>query len=135
VNGAGKRIVVVDDDPSVRRGLERLLKSAGYRVEAFASVQDMLNGADLDRAACLVLDVRMPGPSGLDLQAALAHDGSRVPIVFISGHGDVQMAVRAMKSGAVDFLSKPFDAEELFDAIAEAMRRAPRSRQSRTPSP
>src|SRR5262249_10332032 len=135
LNGAGKRIVVVDDDPSVRRGLERVLKSAGYRVEAFASVQDMLNGADLDRAACLVLDVRMPGPSGLDLQAALAHDGSRVPIVFISGHGDVQMAVRAMKSGAVDFLSKPFDAEELFDAIAEAMRRAPRSRQSRTPSP
>ena len=124
MNGAGKRIVVVDDDPSVRRGLERLLKSAGYRVTSFASVQDMLTGADLDSTDCLVLDVRMPGPSGLELQAALAHEGMRVPIVFISGHGDVQMAVRAMKAGAVDFLSKPFDAEELFDAVEQATQRA-----------
>jgi FixJ family two-component response regulator len=84
----------------------------------------MLTGADLDSTDCLVLDVRMPGPSGLELQAALAHEGMRVPIVFISGHGDVQMAVRAMKAGAVDFLSKPFDAEELFDAVEQATQRA-----------
>jgi FixJ family two-component response regulator len=124
VNGAGKRIVVVDDDPSVRRGLDRLLTSAGYRVSTYPSVHDMLTGADLDGTACLVLDVRMPGPSGLELQAALAHEGVRVPIVFISGHGDVQMAVRAMKAGAVDFLSKPFDADDLFDAVEQAVRRA-----------
>jgi FixJ family two-component response regulator len=135
MSGAGKRVVVVDDDPSVRRGLERLLKSAGYRVHVFGSVQELLNGVDLERVACLILDVRMPGPSGLDLQAALAHDGSHIPIVFISGHGDVQMAVRAMKAGAVDFLSKPFDADELFDAVAQAIRRAPRPRPGRTTHP
>jgi len=124
VNGGDKRVVVVDDDPSVRRGLERLLKSAGYRVTTFGSVQEMLTYADLNGTACLVLDVRMPGPSGLELQAALAHQGMPVPIVFISGHGDVQMAARAMKAGAVDFLSKPFDEEELFDAVERAILRA-----------
>ena len=123
MNGGGKRVVVVDDDPSVRRGLERLLKSAGYRVTTSGSVQELLTYADLDSTACLVLDVRMPGPSGLELQAALAHQGILVPIVFISGHGDVQMAVRAMKAGAVDFLSKPFDEGELFDAVERAIRR------------
>ena len=101
MNGGDKRVVVVDDDPSVRRGLERLLKSAGYRVTTFGSVQEMLTYADLNGTACLVLDVRMPGPSGLELQAALAHQGMPVPIVFISGHGDVQMAVRAMKAWSV----------------------------------
>jgi FixJ family two-component response regulator len=120
-------VVVVDDDASVRRGLERLLKSAGYTVETFASVQAFLEGADLLGLTCLVLDVRMPGASGLDLQAALAADGHQVPIVFITGHGDVSMAVRAMKAGAVDFLPKPFDAEKLFDAIAQAQSRPSRS--------
>jgi FixJ family two-component response regulator len=124
VSGNGKRVVVVDDDPSVRRSLERLLRSAGYSVDAFASVHAMLTGTNLESAACLLLDVRMPGPSGLDLQAALALEGIRVPIVFISGHGDVQMAVRAMKAGAVDFLAKPFDADELFDALKQASQRA-----------
>jgi FixJ family two-component response regulator len=131
VNGDGRRIIVVDDDPSVRRGLERLLRSAGYRVECFSSVQAMLDGADLAGVACLVLDVRMPGPSGLDLQTALAQEGDDLPIVFITGHGDVQMAVRAMKAGAVDFLAKPFDAEELFTALEQAMERARLSRTSR----
>ena len=121
----GGRIVVVDDDASVRRGLERLLRSAGYQVEAFASVHAMLTGTDLADVACLILDVQMPGPSGLDLQASLALEGVPTPIVFITGHGDVQMAVRAMRAGAVDFLAKPFDAQDLFDAVEQARRRAP----------
>jgi FixJ family two-component response regulator len=120
----GRRVIVVDDDPSVRRGLERLLRSAGYQVQSFASVHAMLAEADLASADCLVLDVRMPGPSGLDLQAMLAAEGDPLPIVFITGHGDVQMAVRAMKAGAIDFLTKPFDAEDLFNAIEQAWRRS-----------
>jgi len=126
MNGEGRHVIVVDDDPSVRRGLERLLRSAGYRVATFASVAAMLAEADLESAVCLVLDVRLPGPSGLDLQAMLAREGDDLPIVFITGHGDVQMAVRAMKTGAVDFLSKPFDADELFGAIEQAARRSRR---------
>ena len=131
MNGAGQLVVVIDDDPSVRRGLERLLRSAGYRVDAFASVHAMLACVALESVACLVLDVRMPGPSGLDLQAALALEDTRVPIVFISGHGDVRMAVRAMKAGAVDFLAKPVDEEELFNAIEQAIRRGARSTPSK----
>lgn len=123
MNDPGTRVIVVDDDPSVRRGLERLLRSAGYKVEAFASVQAMLTGTELKDAACLVLDVRMPGQNGLDLQAALGLAGVDLPIVFITGHGDVQMAVRAMKAGAIDFLTKPFDAQELFTALDQASRR------------
>jgi FixJ family two-component response regulator len=130
VTGEVPHVIVVDDDPSVRRGLERLLRSAGYRVEVFSSVYAMLAGADLAGAACLVLDVRMPGPSGLDLQATLALNGDHPPIVFITGHGDVQMAVRAMKAGAVDFLAKPFDEQELFTAVGQAMKRPRRSRPS-----
>ena len=119
---AGGRIAVVDDDPSVRRGLERLLRSAGYEVETHASVHAFLASDALDVVSCLILDVRMPGPSGLDLQAVLAAEGRRIPIVFITGHGDISMAVRAMKAGAADFLSKPFDDEELFRAIEQASR-------------
>ena len=117
---AGGRIAVVDDDMSVRRGLERLLRSAGYEVETHASVHAFLASDALDTVACLILDVRMPGPSGLDLQAVLAAEGRRIPIVFITGHGDISMAVRAMKAGAADFLSKPFDDQELFRAIEQA---------------
>jgi FixJ family two-component response regulator len=120
VNAAGGRIAVVDDDVSVRRGLERLLRSAGYEVETHASVHAFLASDALDTVACLILDVRMPGPSGLDLQAVLAAEDRRIPIVFITGHGDISMAVRAMKAGAADFLSKPFDDQELFRAIEQA---------------
>ena len=126
MNEPGDRILVVDDDPSVRRGQERLLRSAGFRVATFASVQALLTDADLESAACLVLDVRLPGQSGLDLQASLALDGVHIPIVFITGHGDVQMAVRAMKAGAVDLLAKPFDDQELFLAIDLARRQESR---------
>ena len=125
MTGAGPRIAVVDDDASVRRGLERLLRSAGYEVETYASVHAVLAADGLDGVACLVLDVRMPGPSGLDLQTVLAAEGRKIPIVFITGHGDISMAVRAMKAGAADFLAKPFDADELFRAIEQATRRVP----------
>jgi FixJ family two-component response regulator len=123
-------VVVVDDDPSVRRGLERLLKSVGYAVETFAAARPFLDRGDYDRASCLVLDVRMPGQSGLDLQNVLLSGGYDIPIVFVTGHGDVPMAVQAMKAGAVDFLAKPFDD----DAFLEAVRRAvARHRQSGHP--
>jgi FixJ family two-component response regulator len=116
-------VYVVDDDLSVRRGLDRLLRSAGYRVETFASAGECLQKAELERADCLVLDVRMPGQSGLELHALLRAGHSNVPIVFITGHGDIPMAVRAIKAGAVDFLVKPFDEEALLEAVQEACAR------------
>lgn len=114
-------VVVVDDDASVRRGLERLLGSAGYNVESFASARDFLARGDYDRPGCLVLDVRMPGQSGLDLHRVLVESHHDIPVIFITGHGDIPMAVRAMKAGAVDFLPKPFDAQTLLDAIERAL--------------
>ncbi len=116
-------VVVVDDDPSVRRALDRLLRSAGYQVEVFESVRAFLLNGDFQRAACLVLDVRMPGPNGLELQRLLTEAGRHIPIIFITGDGDVATAVRAMKAGAVDFLSKPLDEQELFSAIEQALAR------------
>ncbi|HEV8142671.1 MAG TPA: response regulator transcription factor [Methylomirabilota bacterium] len=114
-------IFVVDDDPSVRRSLTRVMTSAGYAVEAFASARDFLAREPFVGPCCVVLDVRMPGLTGLDLQEALAGAGHRMPIVFITGHGDISMSVKAMKGGAVDFLTKPFDVENLLDAIQRAV--------------
>lgn len=125
-------VVVVDDDASVRRGLERLLRSAGYAVETFASARAFLDRGDYARASCLVLDVRMPGQSGLDLQNVLVTAGYDIPILFITGHGDVAMAVQAIKAGAVDFLAKPFD-DDVFLAVvhqATTTRRPGRRRDS-----
>ena len=116
-------ICIVDDDYSVRRGLERLLRSAGYRVETFASAREFLECGDLDGLGCLVADVRMPGESGLDLQQVLVAQGRTLPVIVITGHGDIAMAVRAMKMGAVDFLTKPFDDQALLDAVQQALRR------------
>jgi FixJ family two-component response regulator len=113
-------VVVVDDDASVRRGLERLLRSAGYAVETFASARAFLDRGDYARASCLVLDVRMPGQSGLDLQNVLVTAGYDIPILFITGHGDVAMAVQAIKAGAVDFLAKPFDDDVFLAAVHQA---------------
>ena len=113
-------VVVVDDDASVRRGLERLLRSAGYAVETFASARAFLDRGDYARASCLVLDVRMPGQSGLDLQNVLVTAGCDIPILFITGHGDVAMAVQAIKAGAVDFLAKPFDDGVFLEAVQQA---------------
>jgi len=110
-------VFVVDDDPAVRKSLTRLIAAAGYAVDAFASARDFLARERPTGPCCLVLDVRMPGLTGLDLQEALAAAGRRMSIVFITGHGDVSMSVRAMKRGAVDFLSKPFDVEDLLEAI------------------
>src|SRR3989337_2664409 len=114
---AGTLVVIVDDDPSVRKSLARLVKAAGYAVEAFASAREFLAREQYTGPCCLVLDVRMPGLTGLDLQEALTAAGRRMSVVFITGHGDVSMSVRAMKGGAVDFITQPFDAKALLKAI------------------
>jgi FixJ family two-component response regulator len=116
-------VFVVDDDDSMRRALERLFYSIQLRVEVFASAQEFLRGERPDAPSCLVLDVRLPGLSGLDFQAELAKADIRIPIVFITGHGDIPMSVRAMKAGAVDFLAKPFRDQDLLDAVAAAIQR------------
>jgi FixJ family two-component response regulator len=114
-------VFVVDDDPSVRKSLTRLLVSAGYAVEAFASAREFLARGRHAGPCCLVLDVRMPGLTGLELQEALAAAGRRMSIVFVTGHGDIAMSVKAMKGGAVDLLTKPFDAKDLLKAIQRAL--------------
>ena len=116
-------VFVVDDDDAVRRSLERLVRSVGLEVVAFPSAQDFLDHEPPDGPACLILDVRMPGLSGLDLQQKLTEEGFRVPVIFMTGHGTVPMSVRAMKAGAVDFLQKPFDEQELLDAVNQALER------------
>jgi len=121
---AGTLVGIVDDDPSVRKGLARLVKSAGYRVEVFASAREFLARPQQEDPCCLLLDVRMPGLTGLELQEALAATGRRMSIVFVSGHGDVVGSVKAMKGGAIDFLTKPVDARELLGAIERAVAKA-----------
>ena len=116
-------VFVVDDDPSVRKSLTRLIASAGYAVETFASAAEFLERAPAVGPCCLELDVRMPGRSGLDLQKMLAEAVHRIPVVFITAHGDVAMSVTAMKAGAVDFLTKPFAGEDLLGAIQRAVER------------
>lgn len=115
------RIFVVDDDASVREYLDQLLSAAGYRVETFALARDFLDRERYDGPACLVLDVELPDLNGLELQHMLAASDYWVPIVFITGHGDIPMSVRAMKAGAVDFLSKPFDRKALLLAVEQAL--------------
>jgi FixJ family two-component response regulator len=112
---------IVDDDPSVRKGLARLVKGAGFRVEVFASAREFLARPQQEDLRCLLLDVRMPGLTGLELQEALATAGRRMSIIFVSGHGDVVGSVKAMKRGAIDFLTKPVDARDLLDAIERAV--------------
>ena len=114
-------VYVVDDDPSVRRAVSRLIRSVGLLVETFATAQAFLDSPPRDQPACLVLDVRLPGASGLDLQSALREAGRPLPNVFITAHGSVSTSVRAMKGGAVDFLQKPFNDQELLDSIQRAL--------------
>ncbi len=114
-------VFIADDDPSVRKGLERLIKSVGFKVETFASSEEFLQRKRYSGPSCLVLDVRMPGLSGIDLQKELAQKGISLPIIFITGHGNIPMSVKAMKDGAVDFLPKPFDDKELLSAIDRAI--------------
>jgi FixJ family two-component response regulator len=121
---SGTLVGIVDDDPSVRKGLARLVKGAGYRVEAFASAREFLARPQQEDPSCLLLDVRMPGLTGPELQEALGIAGRRMSIVFVSGHGDVVGSVKAMKGGAIDFLTKPVDARVLLDAIERAVAKA-----------
>ncbi len=116
-------VFVVDDDDLVRASIRGMLKSVGLRSETFATAQQFLGSKRPDGPSCLVLDVRLPGVSGLDFQRELADAGIRIPIIFITGHGDIPMSVRAMKSGAVEFLTKPFRDQELLDAIHQALER------------
>ena len=114
-------IVVIDDDPSMRKALENLFKSVGFEVELFASPQEFLQSERPDRPGCIVLDVRFPGRSGLDMQRDLGQAGARLPVIFITGYGDIPMSVRAMKAGAVEFLTKPFRDQDLLDAVGTAL--------------
>jgi len=123
VNQAAPVVFVVDDDPSVSRAIKRLVESVGLRAELVGSAQEFLRNEDRDSANCLVVDIRLPGISGLDFQRELAAAGIHIPIVFITGHGDIPMTVRAMKAGAVEFLTKPFRDQDLLDAIQQGLER------------
>ena len=116
-------VFIIDDDASMRRALTNLFQSVGLEVEAFGSAPEMLQSKVPDVASCLVLDIRLPGLSELDLQTELAGANIHIPIIFITGHGDIPMTVRAMKSGAVDFLTKPFRDQDLLDAVVKAIER------------
>ncbi|MHB2211586.1 response regulator transcription factor [Methylobacterium sp. CM6257] len=116
-------VVIVEDDAGVREGLQDLLQSVGLDTVAFGSTRDLLAATLPDRPGCMVLDVRLPGSSGLDLQSKLAAMGNRMPIIFMTGHGDIPMSVQAMKAGALDFLTKPFRDQDMLDAIAVAIER------------
>lgn len=116
-------VFVVDDDPSMRRSLESLLRSVGNDVRLFSSAQDFMQAERPDAPSCLVLDVRLPGMSGLTFQQELAKAGIALPVIFITGYGDVPMTVRAMKAGAAEFLTKPFDDQLLLDAVHAAIQR------------
>ena len=115
------RCIIIDDDPDIREALRGLLRSVGLGVELFASVQEFLSTARPDLPGCLILDVRLPGRSGLDLQDELAKANMHLPVIFISGHADVPMSVRAMKRGAIEFLTKPVHDQDLLDAIQLAI--------------
>jgi FixJ family two-component response regulator len=122
-------VIVIDDDPSFCRSTERLIRSVGYAVQTFGTATEFLRGRPPDAPACMVLDVRLPGLSGLDLQEELAKVGLQIPIIFITGHGDIPMSVRAMKAGAAEFLTKPFRQQDLLDAIQQAVVRNRAARQ------
>jgi len=124
-------VFVVDDDAPVRESLKNLISSVGLRAELFASTQEFLRSKRPDVPSCLVLDVRLPGLSGLDLQKRITEAGMEIPIIFITGHGDIPMSVRAMKAGAVEFLTKPFRDQDLLDAIQLALERDRKAREQR----
>jgi len=115
------KVFIVDDDSSVRRGVARLLRSAGFDVKAFSSAREFLELERFDGPACLILDVQMPGMDGLDLQKELNARGLALPIIFLTGHGDIPMSVQAIKAGAADFLPKPFDDDVLLDTVRRAL--------------
>jgi FixJ family two-component response regulator len=120
---------IVDDDESLRRAVDSLCRSVGFQTRTYASAQEFLDAKQEDRAGCLVLDVRLPGISGLDFQSQLAELGIHLPVILVTGHGDIPMSVRAMKAGAVDFLPKPFRDQDLLDAVTAAIERDRRRRE------
>jgi FixJ family two-component response regulator len=122
-------IAIVDDDPSVQRGLGRLIRSVGWKAETFTSAQEFLARPSTEAPSCLVLDLQLPGLSGLDLQTRMAEVGLETPIVFLTGHGNIPTSVQAMKAGAIEFLTKPVDEKDLLRAIQEAIERDRRTRQ------
>lgn len=124
-------VCVIDDESSIRVSLRNLLRSAGLKVQTFASAQEFLSSPPVEALGCLVLDVNLPGISGLDLQRELGSGDGRIPIIFITGHGDIPMSVRAMKAGAIEFLTKPFRDEELLSAIDQAINWGRQFEQSR----
>jgi RNA polymerase sigma factor (sigma-70 family) len=124
-------IHVVDDDDSLRTALTRMLRAAGYEVRAYPSAGEFLLARPANTPGCVVLDIYMPGPSGLDLQEALGKHGDALPVIFLSGHGDIPTSVRAMKAGAVDFLTKPVQRQVLVDAVRNALARDEESRKAR----
>ena len=126
----GSIVFVVEDDASMRRALSNLFQSVGLEVELFGSASEMLKGQLPDVSSCLVLDVRLPGLSGLDFQSELAKANIQIPIIFMTGHGDIPMTVRAMKGGAVDFLTKPFREQEMLDAVLAAIERDRKRREA-----
>jgi FixJ family two-component response regulator len=123
-------VFVIDDDVAVRTTLSSLFRSVGWRVELFGSAHDFAQIKMPDVASCLVLDIRLPGVSGLDFQAELAEAGIRIPIIFMTGHGDIPMTVKAMKAGAIDFLTKPFRDQDILDAVVKAIERDQKRRNS-----
>jgi FixJ family two-component response regulator len=125
-------VFIIDDDDRMRAAMQRLLKSVGLSTKSFATPQDFLQHKVPDGPSCLVLDVRLPGMSGLDVQHKLNEKGVHIPIIFITGHGDIPMTVKAMKSGAVDFLTKPWRDQDLVDAIQQALERDEATRQQET---
>jgi FixJ family two-component response regulator len=129
---AAATLFVIDDDTAVRVSIQGLLKSVGLRSESFGTAQEFLRCKRPDGPSCLVLDVRLPGINGLDFQRDLAEKGFRIPIIFITGHGDIPMTVKAMKSGAVEFLTKPFRDQDLLDAIHQALDRDRVTRQQQS---
>jgi FixJ family two-component response regulator len=124
-------VFIIDDDPLYRSSSERLVRSVGFDVQSFESARDFLSSRRPDAPSCLILDVRMPGLSGLDLQRELAEAGVHLPIIFVTGHGDIPMSVQAMKAGAVEFLTKPFRDQVLLDAIRHALERDQIARKQR----
>ena len=131
-SAAGPTVFIIDDDRSMRQAIQDLVESVGLRAEAFATGQDFLRKQRTSDPSCLVLDVRLPQMSGLDLQRQLADTGVQIPIIFITAHGDIPMSVRALKSGAVEFLTKPFRDQDLLDAIQQALQRDSAVREQQT---
>ena len=126
---AHRTVFVIDDDPDIRAAMQRLLETVGLHAELFAAAQDFLQRKMPEVPSCLVLDLRLPGMSGLEVQRRLIEAGVKIPIIFITAHGDIPTSVRAMKSGAVEFLTKPFRDKDLLDAIEQALQRDERARQ------